>query len=185
MKCWVLTEYILPDLEETLKSLWVVTFNAWLNADDTRRWMYFFFDRRRMGCLASPAPSFALAVVHYKMSFFLWKLPCPFLRPYIIHIFPVLRNSFLQWWYVQRHSTSIPLVLGPSFAFLSALSFCGWHELKDCRSLDPFWCLCRTICLSEVPLPRPNPAFRCVCIFPLISMRLTAFWGSYLAFNLL
>lgn len=87
-----------------------------------------------MGCLASPDPFFALAAVHYKVSFFLWKLPCSFLRSYINGIFPAFRNSFSQWRYVQRHSASIPLILGPSLVFLNALSFCGWHELKDCRS---------------------------------------------------
>lgn len=147
---------------------------------------FFFFSRQKEdGWLENPAPSFALAAIHNKMSFFLWKVPCSFLRPYTNCVFPALHNSFPQWWYVQRHRTSAPLVLGPSFAFLSALSFWGWHELKDYRSLDPFWCLCRMICLSEIPLLRPNPAFRCACVFPLISVRLTAFWGPCLAFNLL
>lgn len=181
----VLTEYILPDLEETLKSLWVVTFNAWLNADDTRRWMYIFFWQKEDGIRCQSCPILCISSCTLQNELFPLKAVLFLLRPYIIRIFPALHNSFPQRWYVQRHSTSIPLVLGPFFAFLSALSFCGWHELKDCRSLDPFWCLCRTICLSEVPLLRPNPAFRCVCIFPLISMRLRVFWSCYLALNVL
>lgn len=171
---------------EILKSLWVVTFNAWLNGDDTRRWMFLvFFWQKEDGMPHQSCPILCISSCTLKNELFPLKLPCSFLRPYINRIFPALHNPFPWWWYVQRHSTSIPPVLGPSFAFLSALSFCGWHELKDCRSLDPFCRLCRTICLSEVPLLRPNPAFRCASIFPLLSMGLTAFWGPYLAFNLL
>lgn len=98
VKCWVLTEYVLPDLEETQKLLWVM-FNTWLNADDIRRG-WGCFGRRRMGCRAHSAPSSALAVLCSEMNFFLWKLFSPFSRHYIGCICPFLHNLFLQWLYV-------------------------------------------------------------------------------------
>lgn len=117
-------------------------FNAWLNADDTRRWMHFFSDRR-MGCIASPAASIALAAVHYKMRFFSLAILCfSFCSPFL--------------WLTWTQGLQEPW----SFLVLLQNSLSQWGSLAHAK---PFWC---------------------ACIFPLISVGLTAFWGLYLASNL-
>lgn len=142
---------------------------------------FFFFDRRRMECLASLTSSFALAAVQCKMSSFPLKAVMFLLRSYIICTFRTLHNS------ATVHAETFHLNSSCTWTIL-CFTFCSaflWlTNSRIAGALIPLLPL-QSDLSQWGPLLRPNLAFRCMYILPLISVRFTDFWAPYLAFNLL